>query len=224
MVDPGDAAPVQRYLQRHDLCLTGILITHHHGDHTGGIAALASPGIPVFGPASESIAGVTHPVAGGDSVQMDAPRLLFEVLDVPGHTRGHIAYHGHGLVFCGDTLFNAGCGRIFEGTPAQLHRSLQRLAALPPQTRVYCTHEYTLANLRFAAAAEPDNMARDRFAEAMNRLREAGEPTVPTDIATQRAINPFLRCSAPSVRAAVNLPEASDEAVFAALRDWKNRF
>ncbi|MCB1956382.1 MAG: hydroxyacylglutathione hydrolase [Rhodocyclaceae bacterium] len=224
VVDPGDAAPVRRYLARHDLEITGILITHHHGDHIGGIGELARPEIPVFGPADEEIAGVTHPVAGGDSVQMDAPRLFFEVMDVPGHTRGHIAYHGHGLVFCGDTLFNAGCGRIFEGTPQQLHASLQALAALPPETRVYCTHEYTLANLRFAEAAEPDNPARDRFAAEMQALRDAGEPTLPTDLATQRAINPFLRCDSPSVRATLALQDASDEAVFTALRDWKNRF
>ncbi len=224
VVDPGDAAPVRRYLDRHDLSLAAILITHHHADHIGGIADLARPELPVFGPADEQIRGVTHPVAGGDSVQLDAPRLLFEVIDVPGHTRGHIAFHGHNVLFCGDTLFSAGCGRVFEGTPEQLYRSLQKLAALPSDTRIYCTHEYTLANLAFAAAAEPDNPVRDRFADEMRALRDAGEPTLPTDLATQLAINPFLRCDSASVRAAINQPDASDEQVFVALRDWKNRF
>ncbi|MCB1887988.1 MAG: hydroxyacylglutathione hydrolase [Rhodocyclaceae bacterium] len=224
VVDPGDAAPVKRYLARHDLTLAAILITHHHADHTGGIGELARPEIPVFGPAGETIAGVTHPVAGGDSVQLDAPRLLFEVIDVPGHTRGHIAFHGHSVLFCGDTLFNAGCGRVFEGTPEQLHHSLQALMTLPPETRVFCTHEYTLANLAFAAAAEPDNPARDRYAEAMQALRDAAEPTLPTDLATQREINPFVRCDSASVRATLDLADATDEQVFTALRDWKNRF
>ena len=224
VVDPGDDGPVARALAERGLTLAAILITHHHGDHTGGVAALARPGMPVYGPAAEAIAGVTHPLADGDRVVIDAPALSLQVIAVPGHTRGHIAYYGEGMLLCGDTLFSGGCGRLFEGTPAQMHASLARLAALPGDTRVYCAHEYTLANLEFALAAEPDNPERDRYRECCRALRDEGRPTLPTDIATQRAINPFLRCDSPSLRAKLSMTDAPDERVFAELRAWKDRF
>ncbi len=224
VVDPGDAAPVKSYVAAHGLRLAAILITHHHADHVGGIAALADGTLPVYGPAAERIAGVNRPLADGDRVEITSPRLSLEVIEVPGHTRGHIAYLGDGLLFCGDTLFNGGCGRLFEGTAAQLHASLQRLAALPPQTRVCCAHEYTLANLRFACAAEPDNPQRDRYLAECEALRRADRPTLPTTIAEQRRVNPFLRCDSASVRSALSMPSAPDVEVFAALRGWKDRF
>lgn len=185
-----------------------------------------------YGPARESIAGVVHAVADGDEIHLPAPALTLRVLDVPGHTAGHVAYVGMdiepGLVFCGDTLFSAGCGRLFEGTPAQLGRSLARLAALPPDTRVYCTHEYTLSNLAFARAAEPDNAERDAWAAHCEALRARGEPTLPSTIARERAINPFLRCEQPGVIEAVaaqagSRPQDALECL-AALRAWKDRF
>ncbi|MCB1917821.1 MAG: hydroxyacylglutathione hydrolase [Rhodocyclaceae bacterium] len=224
VVDPGDDGPVARALAERGLELAAILVTHHHADHTGGIGALARPGLPVYGPAAERIAGVTHPLDDGDRVMIDAPTLALEVMAVPGHTLGHIAYYGNGALFCGDTLFNAGCGRLFEGTAAQMHGSLGRLSALPGETRVYCAHEYTLANLAFACAAEPDNPERDRYHAHCRALRDQGQPTLPTDLATQRAVNPFLRCASASVRAALAMATESDEQVFAGLRAWKDRF
>ncbi len=238
VVDPGDAAPVEAFLAERRLTLDAILITHHHGDHVGGVAALAAarPGLPVYGPAAEAIAGVTHPLADGDTLVLPiTPRVRWQVMSVPGHTRGHIAYFGDDMLFCGDTLFAAGCGRLFEGTPAQMHASLSRLAALPATTRVYCTHEYTLANLRFALAVEPDNaaLAERSFTEQARRARN--EPTLPSTIALERATNPFLRVTLPTViasaaqhaRAASGppAPEASNPvAVFSVLRQWKNDF
>jgi hydroxyacylglutathione hydrolase len=207
VVDPGDAAPVEAVLATQSLTLSAILITHHHADHTGGIAALtATRSIPVFGPAAEAIAGVTHRLAEGDTVSLqaliaaDSNASTLRVIEIPGHTRGHIAYVGEGFVLCGDTLFAAGCGRLFEGTPAQMYASLQRLAALPAATQVYCTHEYTLSNLRFAAVVEPDNEAliARAFADAETRARN--EPTLPTTIERELATNPFLRCEQKSVR------------------------
>lgn len=225
VVDPGDAAPVASYLDQHGLRLRAILLTHHHADHIGGVSRLARDDLPVFGPADESIPAVTDPRREGDLVEIPAMQLAFRVIDVPGHTQGHIAYYGHGALFCGDALFSAGCGRIFEGTAPQLYGSLRKLAALPDDTRVYCAHEYTLANLRFAQAAEPDNEARDRYLEACERERAAGRPTLPTTIGSEKRINPFLRCGAPGVRAGVgSAPDAPEVEVFAALREWKNRF
>ena len=255
VVDPGDATAVKAALQAQGLVLAGILVTHHHGDHIGGVHALvaahglhgnlgsplppAGP-LPVFGPGNEDIEGITHPVQGGDRVELPALGLSFAVLAVPGHTRGHIAYAGHGAVFCGDTLFSGGCGRLFEGTPAQMHASLGALAALPPETQVYCAHEYTASNLRFALAVEPDNAALVAYAAEVAALRAAGRATVPTTVARELAINPFLRTTVPTVRTAaagfaeeagLAPSEAStatsnndDIATLAALREWKNRF
>lgn len=236
-VDPGDAGPVEDFLQRRGLALAAVLITHHHPDHVGGLQALlAHRRVPVYGPAREAIAGVDHPVAEGDVVTIAAPRLSLAVFDVPGHTAGHVAYYAAasapggppGSLFCGDTLFSAGCGRLFEGSPAQMAASLAKFAALPDATRVYCTHEYTLSNLAFARAAEPGNSERDAYAAWCEARRAAGEPTLPSSIGREKAVNPFLRCSAPGVIAAVAAHGGSrpvDEvACLAMLRAWKDDF
>ena len=235
LVDPGDAAPARDALAARGLRLSGILLTHHHPDHTGGVQALreAFPGITVHGPrGSPAAACITQPLADGDSIMVlgrDA-----RVLAIPGHTLDHIAYHlpatptEAGLLFCGDTLFAGGCGRVFEGDPPMMHASLSRLASLPAQTRVFCAHEYTLSNLRFARAVEPGN-AELRAREARDiASRERGEPTVPSTIGLELATNPFLRCAEATVQAAARdrasreLPDAA--AVFAEVRAWKDVF
>ncbi len=231
VVDPGDAAPVIEALDRLGLQLAGILVTHHHADHVGGVNALR-PRLqgPVWGPAREKIPEPFQPLAEGDAIELLG--LRFTVLDVPGHTAGHIAYVQQGaaqapLLFCGDTLFSAGCGRLFEGTPAQMNRSLAKLAALPSDTRVCCTHEYTLSNLRFAAAVEPGNAARADYERHCQALRADGQPTLPSSIALERAVNPFLRCEVPEVVASARAQGSAgddDVSVLAALREWKNRY
>lgn len=230
-VDPGDSAPVAAALQDRQLKLVGILVTHHHADHTGGVAALRQEtGAPVFGPAHEAIPEPYHALTGGEHVAVLG--VTWRVIDVPGHTAGHIAYFasevsGAPMLFCGDTLFSAGCGRLFEGTPAQMLASLDKLAALPPDTRVCCAHEYTMANLRFAAAVDPDNEALAAYTRHCARLRAQDLPTLPSTIAMERAINPFLRSRDPAVKHKVQQqdPSAQDAAaVFGALRAWKNRF
>ena len=229
VVDPGDAQPVLRYLSDEGLSLEAILVTHHHSDHVGGLPALlAAAPVPVYGPAREDIAGISHPVAEGEEVRLPGIGACFKVLDIPGHTAGHVGYYGEGVLFCGDTLFAAGCGRLFEGTPAQMHDSLAKLAALPGDTRVYCTHEYTLSNLAFAAAVEPGNAAvADRIA-ASEALRAADQPTVPFLLAGELETNPFLRSGEPAVirqaEAQAGHSLASPVEVFAAIREWKNRF
>ena len=229
VVDPGDAAVVESHLAAQALSLAAILVTHHHADHIGGLAALlARHPVPVFGPATEAIAGVSHPVAEGDVVELPALGQRFTVLDVPGHTAGHVAYHAPGLLFCGDTLFSAGCGRLLGGSAEQLFASLQRLAGLPDDTAVYCTHEYTLANLAFSRAVEPDNPARDRYAADCEARRARGEPTLPSSIGLERTVNPFLRVHEAGVIAAVarhtGQAPASPAECFAALRRWKDSF
>jgi hydroxyacylglutathione hydrolase len=227
VVDPGDAAPVLAHAQANALELTAVLITHHHADHCGGLAALRGlTGARVFGPAEESITGLDVPLRGGESIRVPGIDLALEVLAVPGHTRGHLAYLGAGALFCGDTLFGAGCGRLFEGTPAQMFASLARLAALPDATRVYCAHEYTTQNLGFARLIEPDSAAlRARSAKVASQ-RAAGQPSVPSTVGEEKATNPFLRCAEPAVRAAVAERAAGDDplAVFTALRSWRNEF
>ncbi len=228
VVDPGDAAPVLEYLEREGLGLAAILLTHHHADHVGGVPDLLSRHrVPVYGPAREPIATLTRGVSGGDRVDIDALGLSFEVLDIPGHTRAHVAYYGANMVFCGDTLFACGCGRVFEGTPEQMYASLARLAALPDETRVYCGHEYTLANIGFAQSVEPGNAVLAAREAEDRRLREADRPTLPTTIGREKATNPFLRCTEPAVIASADTylgaRATSPVQVFAALREWKNR-
>jgi hydroxyacylglutathione hydrolase len=228
-VDPGDAAPVIAWLERERVTLTAIVATHHHGDHVGGIRdLLARWPVPVYGPAREVIPGRTHALAEGDAMVLPGVGLALSTLDIPGHTAGHIALAGDDVVFCGDTLFAAGCGRLFEGTPAQMVVSLGKLAALPGSTGIYCGHEYTVSNLRFALAVEPDRAVLRERLEAAQAKRAAGQPTLPTTIAEELATNPFLRVHDPSVRAAVvrHAGRALDDpvAVFAELRAWKNSF
>ncbi len=234
VVDPGDAAPVQAALQQVGAKLVAILVTHHHRDHTGGVNALReATGAVVHGPANEAIPGPFVPHRSDDRVE--ALGLHFEVIDVPGHTAGHIAYYcgspGTGeapLLFCGDTLFSAGCGRLFEGTPAQMLDSLERLAALPGNTRVCCAHEYTLSNLRFARAVEPGNAPLAAYQVQCEALRTQGLPTLPSTLALEREVNPFLRSRTPAVVQSVATARGADPqdpvAVFAALRQWKNDY
>ena len=229
VVDPGDARPVQVALEEQSLQLRAILVTHHHPDHVGGVRALAERySAEVFGPARESLPCDFRPLEGGAVVRLPSLGLEFDVMDVPGHTLGHIAYHGHGALFCGDTLFSAGCGRLFEGTPAQMLDSLDRIAALPDETLVYCAHEYTLGNLRFAAAVEPGNADVLETLDAVQALRGRDAITLPSTLGHERRINPFLRCREPAVRAAAEAragrPLASASDVFAVVRAWKDGF
>ena len=196
-VDPGDSAPLLDYLSAHNLTLTDILITHHHADHIGGVLDLKQHfQLEVYGPKLENIQVVTKELVEGDIVTIETMGLSFAVIEIPGHTLGHIAYYNqeHAILFCGDTLFSAGCGRIFEGTPAQMYASLQKLQNLPIDTAVYCTHEYTLANLKFAESVEPGNPAiLNRVAE-VTKLREQGLASLPSTIDAEQQFNPFLRC------------------------------
>ncbi len=198
VVDPGEAEPVLRALAEEGRALSAILLTHHHADHIGGTAELAAqyPDATIYAPFDERIHLAATRVADGDAIDLPAPGAHFEVIEVHGHTRSHIAYHGDGLLFCGDTLFSLGCGRIFEGTPEQMLASLDRLARLPGETRVCCGHEYTLANADFAISVEPGNVALQSRMQAARAQRECGEPTLPARLSDERAANPFLRVDA----------------------------
>ena len=227
LVDPGDAAPILAWLETRHIHPVAILITHHHADHVGGIREITSQHeIPVYGPALETIPGRTHPLLGGETVPIDELGLAFQVLASPGHTLGHLCYVGHGALFCGDTLFSCGCGRLFEGTPAQMHASLSRIKALPADTLIYPAHEYTLANLDFALEVEPDNPSlHERLAEVRG-LRNQGKPSLPVSLSTEIATNPFLRFDEPSVSVAAaqhaGHPVQPGLATFAAVRAWKD--
>lgn len=232
VVDPGDAAPVEATLQKKGIELSGILITHHHLDHVGGVAQLCKDRqIPVYGPASETIPNITRSLKEGEQVELPELDLTLQVLDVPGHTAGHIAYYSAGadpILFCGDCLFSGGCGRLFEGTAEQMFASLSKFQTLPSETRVYCTHEYTQANLKFALAVEPENADLLEYNEQVMKAREAGEPTLPTTIALENKINPFLRSDVTTVKnnmekqTGESLPDPVD--VFRATRAWKDHF
>lgn len=225
VVDPGDPVPVLTALERDGLTLAAILVTHHHRDHTGGVVQLAERyRVPVYGPATESIPALTVPVQEG--IEVEAAGVRFQVLDTPGHTRGHVCYVTEQALFCGDTLFTAGCGRLFEGTPAQMYASLAKLAALPDRTLVYCAHEYTADNLMFAAVAEPANAAVANRRDSVATARAAGRPTVPATLAEEKATNPFLRCTDPTLvtnaSAFAGRPLEPGAETFAVVRHWKD--
>ncbi len=229
IVDPGDAKPVLKALTAQQLTPIAILITHHHADHSGGIAELLQHfSLPVYASAIEPINDVTNPLADGDIVKLSKLQLNLQVLSIPGHTLGHIAFYSPSIVFSGDTLFTGGCGRIFEGTAEQMYHSLCRLAALPDDTQVYCGHEYTEANLRFAQAVEPHNSYLLQRIAVVQKLRAANLPSVPASMAEEKRTNPFLRCEVAEVIAAAeqyaNQKLTTPVEVFACLREWKNNF
>lgn len=229
VVDPGEASGVIAELQRRGASLAAILLTHHHPDHIGGVAQLTRLGqVPVIGPDDARIAQRTRTVHDGEQCELANLGLSFEILAVPGHTLSHIAFYGHGALFCGDTLFSAGCGRMFEGTPTQMNASLNKLRELPADTRMYCGHEYTAANLRFALTVEPGNSAAHEYQHAVQRLRAAGEPSLPSTLGLEVRVNPFLRCDNATVAAAAALhagkPLEDAAGVFGELRAWKDQF
>lgn len=232
VVDPGDAAPVNQYLSQHQLTLTGVLITHHHYDHVGGLKTLLKQHSPVsYGPAKENIPGIQHGLTAGDRFSLFGAD--FQVLEVPGHTRGHIAYYSDRLLdkptlFCGDTLFAGGCGRLFEGTPEQMYQSLSQVAALPDNTLIYCAHEYTSANLHFASAVEPNNPSLQQRVQSVKQKRLQSQSTVPSLLSEELATNPFLRCQQSTVQTAASQqagkPLTNPIDVFAAIRQWKDHY
>lgn len=229
VVDPGEARPVLDFLRANGIALCAILNTHHHYDHVNGNAELLEHfAVPVYGPRHEDIVEVSVPVGENDRVEIAALGLRFEVLDIPGHTAGHVAYYDANYLFCGDTLFACGCGRLFEGTPEQMTASLAKLAALPDATQVCCGHEYTLANIAFAQAVEPGNAALAEREKREREKRRAGLPTLPALLADEHATNPFLRCEQAEVVAAAarhaGRPVDNPLAVFSVLREWKNNF
>ncbi|MES2998119.1 MAG: hydroxyacylglutathione hydrolase [Pseudomonadota bacterium] len=228
VVDPGEAKPVLALIKRLNLSLDAIFITHHHWDHTNGIKGIIETyTVPVYGPAKEKIMGVTHPVDEEDTVEL-VNWPAFNVLAIPGHTLGHIAYDGGGLLFCGDTLFSAGCGRLFEGTAEQMLSSLNKLLHLPDETKIYSGHEYTLSNLHFAQAIEPNNPHIKEYLEQVRQLRQKNLPSLPAVLASERLINPFLRCDNPEVVSRVEKHRGrkfgSPVEIFAYLRQWKNNY
>lgn len=229
VVDPGDAKPVLDYLAAEKLELAAIVITHHHNDHIGGVKEMIKGrDIPVYSPHDPRVPDATQRLREGESITLPHFGITLTVLEVPGHTSSHIAYYGDDMLFCGDTLFAAGCGRLFEGTPAQMHDSLSKFMRLPDHTRVYCAHEYTLANIRFARAADPGNTALTDWDARARAMREVDRPTVPTTIGLERSANPFVRCAEAGVVATASQragkPLTDPVSVLATLREWKNNF
>lgn len=230
VVDPGDAEPVLQYLQANKLSLHAILITHHHNDHSGGITALKKvfPHIPVYGPRHEFIAGVTHPLQEGDALSFIDFDLSLRVLDIPGHTKGHIAYYNDKLLFSGDTLFSCGCGRIFEGTPLQMLQSLEKLKQLPASLLLYCGHEYTKANIQFAKRVDPSNRYLDHRLSEVIECETNKQPTLPVTLEKEKLTNPFLRVNTSEITKAVqkhwNIEQSDPLSIFSHLREWKNQF
>jgi len=231
LVDPGDFKASSKFIEEQKLSLAAILITHHHHDHVGAIEQLAktyNSNVCVYGPATESIPGKTIALEEENFVEFPDFNLTLRVLDVPGHTSGHIVYYNNDILFCGDTLFSGGCGRLFEGTAEQMHHSLSKLSQLPQHTKVFCAHEYTLANLHFALAVEPDNQELLSYFNQVKTYRDHNKPTLPSTIAQEKLINPFLRCNQPSIQDAATLycnhTLNSEAEVFAIIRRWKDEF
>ncbi len=230
VVDPGTAEPVLDYLRKNELALSAIFVTHHHWDHSGGVAGLLEhfPDIPVYGPANEKVEGTTKAVKENDVISLDAFQLEFRVMDIPGHTLGHIAFVGPSLLFCGDTLFSCGCGRIFEGTPSQMYHSLEKIKNLNKNTLIYCGHEYTLANIAFAQTVTPHNKALTKRLMEVKDLRAQNLPSLPVSLQVECDTNPFLRCKETEIMDAVQnhshtkLTTSVD--IFTHLREWKNNF
>lgn len=228
VVDPGDAAPVKAFLAQNQLTLKAILITHHHADHIGGLRALVADSIEVFGPVSERIPHITKALTDGDEISLACINCTFKVMHVPAHTREHIAFFGDGMLFCGDTMFSAGCGRLFEGTAAQMHRVFQRYRELPPETQVYCTHEYTSANIEFAESLTPENSELLKYKRWVTTQRQQDKPTLPSNIALEIKINPYMRTSEDEMVDALHQQTGQkptdDIEAFAAIRQLKDNF
>ena len=229
VVDPGEAGPVLAYLRAHKLNLTAILNTHHHADHVGGNAELLEHyPVPVYGPYDERITTVSERVREGDRFTLPGFDIGFEVFEIPAHTRTHIAFYGDSMLYCGDTLFACGCGRLFEGTPAQMHASLTKLARLPGATRVYCGHEYTESNIKFARVVDAANTALVEWEKTAAAARAKDEPTLPSTLAQELTANPFMRCDQPAIAAAASQhagrPLPDPVSVLGVLREWKNNF
>ena len=229
VVDPGDASAVLTFLTKNQLSLNAILITHHHWDHTGGLATLIKhfPNIPIYGPTG-SVKEITHPLSDGDSVHLEAQQLDLTVLAIPGHTLDHIAYWGQNLLFCGDTLFSAGSGRVFEGTIDQMFASLNKLASLPDDTLVYCGHEYTLNNLHFTQMLEPDNALVTDYIKKTTQRLQSGKPSLPSSIGVEKKINPFFRCESPKlqkiIQTKIQKVSITPLECYAAIRKMKDEF